>query len=297
MATFALMHGGFHTSKCWEVFAEELERRGHQTLTVDFPVSDPGADPDRYLQVAVDAFGAAQEPVVVVGHSIAGWNALRLEQRIPVAGTIFLCSCINLPAGAYPAEPVPMIAADPADWTPDERGVITMGGRPVSRLDANSAQLPTTAWSSAAWMYTDGPDALEMGHPGPAVPVDRLLGDAEQGIRQDRLADDQAGAARRPPPQVLDVPVRAHPGMPEGFARAVGRDHHPVPDHQRPDPDGREQRREGLLSRRQCLSLRHSHARLISRNPAQCRRRGRPDRSAATGTASASRVARRAAAR
>lgn len=29
MATFALMHGGFHTSKCWEVFAEELERRGH----------------------------------------------------------------------------------------------------------------------------------------------------------------------------------------------------------------------------------------------------------------------------
>jgi hypothetical protein len=44
MATFALMHGGFHTSKCWGVFAEELDRRGHQTLTVDFPASDPGAE-------------------------------------------------------------------------------------------------------------------------------------------------------------------------------------------------------------------------------------------------------------
>jgi pimeloyl-ACP methyl ester carboxylesterase len=126
MATFALLHGGFHTSKCWGIFATELERRGHRTMTVDFPISDPTADPDRYLEVAVEAFQGADEPVVVVGHSIAGWTALRLEERIPTAGVILLCSCINLAPGLYPDEPAPMILADPADWTPDEQGLITL---------------------------------------------------------------------------------------------------------------------------------------------------------------------------
>jgi hypothetical protein len=126
MATFALLHGGFHSSKCWGPFAAELEQRGHRALTVDLPVSDPHADPDRYLEVAVAAFQSADEPVVVVGHSIAGWTARRLEGSIPVAGIIFLCSCINLTPGSYPDEPAPMILTDPKDWTPDEQGVITL---------------------------------------------------------------------------------------------------------------------------------------------------------------------------
>lgn len=126
MATFALIHGGFHTSQCWAPFAAELERRGHRALTVDLPVSDPAAGPDEYLAACVEAFGDSAEPVVVVGHSIAGWTALRLDGLIPMSGLIFLCSCINLRPGLYPAEPLPMILADPKDWTPDERGVITM---------------------------------------------------------------------------------------------------------------------------------------------------------------------------
>jgi pimeloyl-ACP methyl ester carboxylesterase len=126
MATFALLHGGFHTSKCWGIFATELQRRGHRTMTVDFPISDPTAGPDRYLEVAVEAFQGADEPVVIVGHSIAGWTALRLEERIPTAGVILLCSAINLAPGLYPNEPAPMILADPADWTPDEQGLIML---------------------------------------------------------------------------------------------------------------------------------------------------------------------------
>jgi pimeloyl-ACP methyl ester carboxylesterase len=126
MATFALLHGGFHTSRCWGIFAAELERRGHRALTVDLPVSDPTADPDRYLDVAVAAFEGADEPVVVVGHSIAGWTALRVESRIPVAATILLCSCISFVPGTYPDEPAPMILADPSDWTPDDQGVIRL---------------------------------------------------------------------------------------------------------------------------------------------------------------------------
>lgn len=126
MATFALIHGGFHTSRCWQLFANELHRRGHRTLTVDLPVSDPEAGPDEYLEACVTAFQGADEPVIVVGHSIAGWTALRLDGRIPVAGFIFLASCVTFPPGLYPDEPLPMIVVDPSAWTPDERGLITL---------------------------------------------------------------------------------------------------------------------------------------------------------------------------
>jgi pimeloyl-ACP methyl ester carboxylesterase len=126
MATFALIHGGFHTSQCWNLFASELEGRGHRVLTVDLPVSDPAAGPDDYLEACVTAFQDAGEPVVIVGHSIAGWTALRLGSRIPVAGLIYLASCITFPPGLYPDEPVPMIQTDPTEWTPDEQGLIRL---------------------------------------------------------------------------------------------------------------------------------------------------------------------------
>ena len=126
MTTFGLIHGGFHTSACWAALQQELVARGHDVVTVDLPVSDPTADPDRYLAAAEAAFGSATEPVVIVGHSIAGWTARRLADRIPVAGLVYLCACINFAPGVYPDEPLPMIAADPTDWTPNEQGVITM---------------------------------------------------------------------------------------------------------------------------------------------------------------------------
>lgn len=126
MTTFGLIHGGFHTSWCWGTLRAELEQRGHRALTVDLPLDDPTAGPDVYADAAAAAFGSASEPVVVVGHSIAGWTAMQLPDRIPVAGIVYLCSVINLPPGEYADEPLPAIAADPADWVPDETGLITM---------------------------------------------------------------------------------------------------------------------------------------------------------------------------
>jgi hypothetical protein len=126
VTTFALIHGGFHTSRCWEVFATELSRRGHLPLTVDLPVSDPGAGPDDYVAACVTAFQSSEQPPIVVAHSIAGWTALQLERRIPVTGFIFLASCIIFPPGLYPEEPAPAILTDPKDWTPDQRGLITL---------------------------------------------------------------------------------------------------------------------------------------------------------------------------
>jgi pimeloyl-ACP methyl ester carboxylesterase len=143
MTTFGLIHGGFHTSACWALLEQELRSRGHDVLTVDLPVSDPTADPERYVAAAEAAFSSATEPVVVVGHSIAGWTARQLADRIPVAGVVYLCACINFTPGLYPDEPLPMIAADPADWTPNEEGVITMTREAALQYFYHDVSAPT----------------------------------------------------------------------------------------------------------------------------------------------------------
>lgn len=109
MTTFALIHGGCHTSHCWGLFADELRSRGHRILTVDLPVEDPSAGPDRYLDVTVKAFADAPEPVIAIGHSLAGWTTLRLDGRIPLAGIVLLASIVISPPGLYPDEPEGMM--------------------------------------------------------------------------------------------------------------------------------------------------------------------------------------------
>jgi pimeloyl-ACP methyl ester carboxylesterase len=186
MATFALIHGGFHTSRCWGVFAAELTRRGHRALTVDLPVSDPDAGPDAYLAACVAAFSGEGEPVIVVGHSIAGWTALRLGGQIPVAGTVLLASCITFPEGLYPDEPRPMILTDPSDWTPDERGVITLD-EDVAR-DAFYHDVPKElADEAVSWLV---PQAAA-GVGGPETPIARPTAPAVYI----RCAQDHAVAA------------------------------------------------------------------------------------------------------
>ena len=186
MATFALIHGGFHTSRCWDVFAAELTSRGHRALTVDLPVSDPEAGPDTYLSACVAAFQGADEPVIVVGHSIAGWTALRLDGQLPTAGHIFLASCVTFPAGLYPDEPLPMILTDPTEWTPDERGVITLDKE--TARDAFYHDVPAALADEAlTWLV---PQAAA-GVAGPATPIKPPTGPSVYI----RCAEDHAVAA------------------------------------------------------------------------------------------------------
>ena len=174
MATFALIHGGFHTSRCWDVFAAELSRRGHIPLTVDLPVSDPAAGPDDYLAACLTAFQSADQPPIVVGHSIAGWTALQLDGRLPIAGFIFLASCIMFPPGLYPDEPAPVILTDPNDWTPDQRGLITLD-EVVARNAFYHDVPPELADEAISWLVPQaaagiaGPDTQICPPAAPAV--------------------------------------------------------------------------------------------------------------------------------
>ena len=43
LATFALVHGAWHGSWCWDLLVEELTRRGHRCVAPDLPFDDPTA--------------------------------------------------------------------------------------------------------------------------------------------------------------------------------------------------------------------------------------------------------------
>lgn len=97
MTTFGLVHGAFHGSWCWERLTDVLEARGHRVLTVDLPCDDPEAGASEYADAAVEAFSAAPDDIVLVGHSLGGLTIPVIATRRPVSKLVFLCAMLPRP--------------------------------------------------------------------------------------------------------------------------------------------------------------------------------------------------------
>ncbi|MEU4514960.1 alpha/beta hydrolase [Nonomuraea wenchangensis] len=115
MTTYALIHGGGGSGFDWHLVEAELRDRGHDTVAVDLPVSDPGAGLWDYADAVVRAV-AGRGPLVVVAHSWGGFVGPLVCARVPAAALVLVTAMI--PA---PGEP-------PGDWW--ERS-----GRPPSDID------------------------------------------------------------------------------------------------------------------------------------------------------------------
>jgi pimeloyl-ACP methyl ester carboxylesterase len=98
MATFGLIHGSWHGGWCWAAFVPELERLGHEALTVDLPI-DTDTGPRDWARVAAEAF-AGDEPPIVVGHSMAGIVAPLVADLMAVRGIVYLSALIRRPGGS-----------------------------------------------------------------------------------------------------------------------------------------------------------------------------------------------------
>ena len=55
MATFALVHGGYHGPWCWERLTPFLQQAGHHVVTMDLPLEDSTATFDTYADVVCAA--------------------------------------------------------------------------------------------------------------------------------------------------------------------------------------------------------------------------------------------------
>ncbi|OLN22439.1 hypothetical protein BTO30_08990 [Domibacillus antri] len=78
MAAYVLIHGAWHGAWCWEKVVPLLEQEGHTVHTADLP--SHGSDPTPISQVSLKRYtdkvcaviDEAEEPVILVGHSMGG---------------------------------------------------------------------------------------------------------------------------------------------------------------------------------------------------------------------------------
>jgi pimeloyl-ACP methyl ester carboxylesterase len=145
VATFALVHGAFHSGWCWELLERELQRRGHRVVAPDLPCDVPDAGTADYAEVVAAAL-AGERDAVIVGHSLGGATI----PLVPASRLVFLCAMVPKPgtrlidrlAAEDVSPPGPGLAAS---TVPDEHGLTTR----------------CADYEQASWhMYQDCPEEL-----------------------------------------------------------------------------------------------------------------------------------------
>lgn len=102
MTTFALVHGAWHTGKCWDPTAVLLREAGHTVVAPDLPCEDAGAGLGDYAATVVTALGERHpaDDVVLVGHSLGGLTIPLVAAAVPVRALVFLCALLPLPGAS-----------------------------------------------------------------------------------------------------------------------------------------------------------------------------------------------------
>ena len=91
MANFCLIHGAWHDASCWDSVAGHLQARGHDVVAPDLPLHDPASGFEQRARPAIEALDGAEDPVVVVGHSMASAYALLVAVAHPASLIVHLC--------------------------------------------------------------------------------------------------------------------------------------------------------------------------------------------------------------
>jgi pimeloyl-ACP methyl ester carboxylesterase len=95
MSLFCLVHGSTQSAEGWRLLIPELEKRGHMTLTIDLPATEPQASATRYADVVVQALDRTEyniRDVVVVAHSASGMFLPLVAAQRPIGHMVFLAA-------------------------------------------------------------------------------------------------------------------------------------------------------------------------------------------------------------
>jgi len=96
VATYALIHGGGGSAWDWHLVVSALRELGHDPVAVDLPCEDASAGWREYADVVVDALGERQN-VVVVGHSLGGFTAPMVCDRLTADRLVLVAGMIPAP--------------------------------------------------------------------------------------------------------------------------------------------------------------------------------------------------------
>ena len=100
MSTFVLVHGAWHGAWCWWKVVSLLARDGHTAVAPDLPGHGEDRTPPADVSFAsctrriCEAIDAAEEPVILVGHSMAGAVISQAAENRPekVVLLVYVCS-------------------------------------------------------------------------------------------------------------------------------------------------------------------------------------------------------------
>lgn len=97
--TFVLVHGAADQAASWDEVAAALRGRGHQVVAVDLPCEDDSAGLEQYADVVVEAI-ADHTDLVVVGHSLGGFTATLVADRVAARTLIYVTAMVPRPGEA-----------------------------------------------------------------------------------------------------------------------------------------------------------------------------------------------------
>lgn len=87
--TYILVHGAWHAAWCWERVAPILKDRGHRVIVPDLPGHGNDKTPFQIINLStyVDRISelvlSSTQPVILVGHSMAGVIISQIAENIP----------------------------------------------------------------------------------------------------------------------------------------------------------------------------------------------------------------------
>ncbi|WP_414710605.1 alpha/beta hydrolase [Pseudonocardia sp.] len=103
VSTFVLIHGGGDVGWYWHLVEAELRALGHDVVAPDLPSEDDSAGLTEYADAVVAAVGDRRQ-LVVVGHSLGGFTAPLVADRLPVDVLVLVAGMVASPGEA------------PGDW-------------------------------------------------------------------------------------------------------------------------------------------------------------------------------------
>lgn len=97
MARFLLIHGAAHGAWCWDAVLPFLNIAGHAARAIDLPRAGGLDDQAQAIRAALDGWQGG--PVVLVGHSMAGFAITRAAEDDPrgIAALVYLCAFVPAP--------------------------------------------------------------------------------------------------------------------------------------------------------------------------------------------------------
>ena len=95
--TFVLVHGAADGAANWDEVTAALRGRGHRVVAVDLPCEDDAAGFEQYADTVVGAIGSDARDLVVVGHSLGGFTATLVADRVPARLLVYVTAMVPRP--------------------------------------------------------------------------------------------------------------------------------------------------------------------------------------------------------